>query len=145
MKNKIFKPLFDKVYTTIFVFLAIFMIVITVINAKYPIALWIMIFTDIFTFYFLISPCFAYVELREKSVFIKFGFIMKREIFYKEIRTLEKQRRFYSDSLLSIKNSMEHVNIKYNTFDAVSVSVVGNDSFIEEVESRIRNEIYTPD
>jgi hypothetical protein len=40
--------------------------------------------------------------------------------------------------MLSLKNALEHVNIKYNNFDIVSVSVVDNDGFIEELNTRRR-------
>jgi hypothetical protein len=40
--------------------------------------------------------------------------------------------------MASLKNALEHVNIKYNTFDIVSVSVVDNDGFIEELNTRRR-------
>jgi hypothetical protein len=96
-----------------------------------------MIPVDLFTLYFFASPFFAYVELREKTLFIKYGFFSKREIPYESIRELKKDRRFYSESMLAIKNSMDHVNIKYNRFDVTSVSVVGNDGFVEKLTARI--------
>jgi hypothetical protein len=95
---------------------------------------------DILIAYFIISPLFGYVELREKSVFIKFGFIMSREIPYEKIRGFSKARKFYSDSMLSLKNSFDHVNIKYNTFDMISVSVTDNDLLISDIEARMRSD-----
>ena len=80
------------------------------------------------------------MELREHTLFIKLGFIMKREIPYAKIRGTEKQRKFYSDSMLSLKNSFDHVNVKYNRFDMISVSVVNNDEFVKNLEERINNE-----
>ena len=38
--------------------------------------------------------------------------------------------------MTSLKNALEHVNIKYNNFDVVTVSVVGNDEFISELAER---------
>ena len=117
------------------------MIGATALSVFAPLALLIMILVDIFTFYFLISTLFGYVELREKSVFIKFGFLLKKEIPYDKIRGTVKERRFYSDSMRSLKNAIEHVNIKYNSFDVVTVSVMDNDKLIEEIERRRVNQI----
>ncbi len=39
--------------------------------------------------------------------------------------------------MLSLKNSIEHVNIKYNTFDIMTVSVADNDGFIKELTTRV--------
>ena len=139
MKNKKYKPLIDKQFYAIWIPTMVLLIALTVVSLFYLGALIIMIITDVFTFYFLFSSLCGYVELREKSVFIKFGFILKREIDYGKIRKVTKERKFYSDSMLSLKNSMEHVNIKYNRFDIVCVSVIKNDEFIEELESRIKN------
>lgn len=36
--------------------------------------------------------------------------------------------------MLSLKNSLDHINIKYNTFDITSVSVIGNAELIAELE-----------
>ena len=135
--NKKFKPKFDKLFFMIWIPLAIVMIFATVMSAIAILPLIIMLATDAFTFYFLFSSIFAYAELRESTLFIKFGFIIKREIPYEKIRKLEKERKFYSDSMLSIKNSFEHVNIRYNKFDMVSVSVKDNDEFIAKLEALI--------
>jgi hypothetical protein len=37
-----------------------------------------------------------------------------------------------------LKNSMEHLNIKYNTFDMISISVCENAAFGEELKLRCR-------
>ncbi|MBR5139631.1 MAG: PH domain-containing protein [Clostridia bacterium] len=135
--NKKFKPRIDKLFYLIWLPLAIFMLIMTAMTATYPIALIIMLGVDAFTFYFLFSSLFAYAELRESALFIKFGFIIKKEIPYDMIRGLERERKFYSDSMLSIKNSLDHVNIRYNRFDMVSVSVKDNDKFIAQLEALI--------
>ena len=67
---------------------------------------------------------------------IKYGFIIKREIPYGKIRELMLSRSLFSDSMLNLKNSREHVLIKYNTFDVTTVSVKGNDLLISEIISR---------
>ena len=99
-------------------------------------ALLIIIPTDLFTLYFVITSLFGYVELREETVFVKFGLIMKKEIPYSRIRAVEMQRKLYADSMVALKNSIEHVNIKYNSFDVTSVSVVDNNRLIEELKKR---------
>ena len=136
MENPRFKPLFDKTYGIIWISLSVVMILCTVLAVFEPTALFVMIPTDLFVLYFLVSPLCGYVELREETVFIRFGFILKREIPYKKIRGITKERKFYSDSMLSLKNAMEHVNIKYNTFDMISVSIIDGDGFIRELEKR---------
>ena len=142
MENKRFKPLFDKLFFIIWIPTTILMIAVTVLTAFYPVALLIIILTDLFTFYFLVSSLIGYVELREDSLFIRFGFILKRDIPYIKIRGVRKERRFYSESMLALKNSFEHVDIKYNKYDVVSVSVVGNDEFISALEARLEERKY---
>ena len=71
-----------------------------------------------------------------RALRLRFGFFMKREIPYSKIRGVEKVRRFYSDSMLSLKNSFDHLNIKYNTFDIISISVVGSEDFVSELSLR---------
>ena len=137
MENKRFKPLFDKLFFIIWIPTSIIMIAMTVVFAFVPVALLIMIGVDLFTFYFLVSSIFGYVELREDTLFIKFGFILKQEIPYSKIRGVVKERRVYSESMLSLKNALEHVNIKYNRYDVVTVSVEGNDEFIKELNTRL--------
>ena len=136
MENKIFKPSFDKLTFWIYVPTAVFMVAMTVLSAFAPVMLLIMIPADLLIGYFFITPFFGYVELREKSLFIKFGFFMKKEIFYDKIRRVEKDRRFYSESMMSLKNALDHVNIRFNTYDVVTVSVVNMDEFIEELNTR---------
>ena len=138
MQNKRFKPLIDKTFYIIWIPTAVLLAVATVISLSSLLALLILIATDLFALYFLLSSLAGYVELREESVFIKLGFIMKIDIPYEKIRGFSRARKIYSDSTVSIKNSLEHVNIKYNKFDLVSVSVVNNDELIEEIERRIQ-------
>ena len=132
-----FRPRVDRLFWIIWVPTAVLMLVLTVVGAFAPMALVLMILVDLFVFYFLVSSLVGYVELRERSVFIRFGFILKREIPYESISRVEKERRFYADSMLSLKNAMEHLNIKYNRFDLVCVSVVDNDALLAELEARM--------
>lgn len=132
-----FKPLIDKLYWIIFIPTVVFMLIMTVIASFSVTALFIIIPVDLTVVYLLISPLFGYAELREDSLFIKYGLLLKKEIPYGKINAAVKERRFYSDSMMSLKNAFEHVNIKYNSFDVTTVSVIGNDEFIAELNSRI--------
>ena len=87
--------------------------------------------------YILISPFFGYVELRENTVFIKFGLILKKEIPFSVIRGAERVVKTSSDSIISLKTAFEHINIKYNRYDVVSVSIKDGDEFIAEIEKII--------
>ena len=64
-----------------------------------PTTLWVFVPTDLLILYFLISPLFGYVELREETVFIKFGFIMKKEIAALAVEGLKKE---YPDAICSL-------------------------------------------
>lgn len=136
LKNKRYRPLIDKTYVCIWAFTLALTLSGVILACFEPMALFIMVPTFLFVLYFLISPLFGYVELREETVFIKFGFFLEREIPYSKIRGVTKERKFYSDSMLALKNAMEHVNIKYNTFDLLSVSVADSDSLIDELNKR---------
>ena len=137
MENRIYKPLVDKLFFLIFIPTGLFLAAMSFVAVLEPHALWLMIPLDLLILYFIVSPLFGYVELRGESVFIKFGFFMKREVAYKNIRGVSRERRFYSDSMLSLKNSFEHVNIKYNVYDLYTVSVEDNGAFIAELEERV--------
>ncbi len=138
MSNKKYKPKLDKLYWILFISTNLICVGITVIPLFSDFgALIVTIPTLLFVNYFFISPLFGYVELREETLFIKYGFFLKKEIKYSKIRKIEKQRRFYSESMMSLKNAIEHVEIKYNSFDVTTVSVVDNHAFISAVEERI--------
>ena len=92
----------------------------------------------IFTFYFLFSSLVAYVEFKDEVLLIKFGFFLKKEIPYSNIRDVVKERKFYSVSMMAIKNSLNHLNIKYNKFDIVTVSLKDEEEFIYELKRRIK-------
>lgn len=72
----------------------------------------------------------------KNKIFIKYGLIMKREIPYDKIRGIEKERRIISPSIISIKNALDHVNIKFNTFDVTTLSLKDSDEFIRELNNR---------
>lgn len=137
MSSKRFKPLIDKIFWLILIPTAILLAGATVVCCFAPISLLIIIPVDLLCVYFIVSPLFGYVELGEDMVIIKYGLLLKREIPYSNIRGVTKERKFYAEGLVSLKNALEHVNIKFNRFDVTSVSVKDNDELIKEIESRM--------
>ena len=137
MENKIYTPKVDRLFYIIWIPTVLLLIAATIITCFDIIPLLIMLSVDIFTLYFLVSSLVGYVELRPDSLFVKYGFILKREIPYTNIREIKKERKLYSESMMSLKNAIEHVNIKYNSFDVTTVSVTDNDAFIIDLKSRI--------
>ena len=136
METKRYKPKVDRLFWFIWIPTAILLAIGTVIACSSVVALLIMLATDIFTLYFLVSPLFGYVELRERTVYIKFGFFVSREIEYARIRAIEVERKWYSESMLSLKCAYEHVNVRYNNFDVLTVSVESNAALAAELDSR---------
>ena len=134
---KKFKPKLDKLFWYIWIPMSALMITLTVFSAFELSSLLIAVAIDAFVFYFMFSSLSGFAELRENSLYVKFGFILKREIPYDKIRGIEKERKFYSYSMLSLKNALEHVTVKYNKFDSVCISVTDNDEFINELKLRI--------
>ena len=128
----------DKYYALIIIPTSVLLLGVTVgISVPYPPALFFMIPTDLLCAYFFLSPFFGYVELKEHSVFVRFGFFATCDIPYDRIRGVAKVRKFYSDSIMSLKMSMDHVNIKHGRFDVTSVSVRDNDDLLAELEKRL--------
>ena len=78
MEIKRYKPLIDKYFWIIWITLFIILIIPTILSLTELVAFLIMIGVFVFTFYFMVSSFFSYVELRDKSLFIKFGFIIKK-------------------------------------------------------------------
>ena len=137
MENKRYRPLFDKLFWIIFIPTLVLLGAVSIVMALESVWLiFLAVGIDAFVVYFLISPAFGYVELREDALFIKYGFFMKRSIPYKKIRGIKKERRVIAESMLSLKNALEHVNIRYSAFDVTTVSVVDNDGFVRELSAR---------
>lgn len=135
--NKRYKPKIDRLFYIIWVPTLLILAAATAVSCLEPLPLLIMLSVDIFTLYFLVSPLFGYVELRESSLFIKYGFIIKREIPYTKICGIKKEKRIQSEAMLSLKSALEHVKIKYNRFDFTVVSVTDNDGFMTELGWRM--------
>ncbi len=142
MDYKRFKPLVDKLFWITFIIAILLLVGVTVPVFLYPapLAIIITLLVDLIVVYLLVSPLFGFVELRESSLYIKYGFFLTREIPYSKIRGINKEKKLYADSMLSLKNSVEHINIKYNTFDVTSVSVAGNDELIKALTERMSAE-----
>ena len=138
MENRRFKPLIDKTYYMIWIPTMIVLVLCTAAACFSLGSILVMAFTDLFAIYFLITSLFGYVELREEVVFVKLGLIISREIPYGKIREITRDKKIYSESTVSLKCALEHVNIKYNKFDVLTVSVVGNDELVRELEARIK-------
>ena len=136
--EKRYKPKCDKLFYILFSVTNLIVLVPCIIYLFFdPTLLWIFIPITLFCNYFLVSPLFGYAELRESELFIKYGFIIKRSIPYLKIRSVSLDRKFYSETMLSLKNSFEHVIIKYNRFDVTCVSVKENADFIADLSARI--------
>ena len=140
-ERQIFKPKFDKMYWWSLALCAVYMIAMTFVALWHVQVAIVIGAVDLLLIWVLVSPCFGYVELREETLFVKFGLILKREIPYARIRKIQKVRHWYSESIIALKNAMEHVDIRYNLCDVVSVSVVENDAFIEALKNRAADTI----
>ena len=81
-----FKPLIDKLYWIIFIPTVAFMLIMTVIASFSVTALFIIIPVDLTVVYLLISPLFGYAELREDSLFIKYGLLLKKDVLGNRLR-----------------------------------------------------------
>ncbi len=137
MERKRYRPLVDGVYLCVVIpVLAFVALGVAIVAIFDPAGLGIMIPTLLFVLYFIFTPFFGYVELREDTLFIKYGLILKREIPYKRVRAVVKSAGLYSDSMLSLKCAREHLLIKYNSFDVTAVSVVGNDEFVAALSEK---------
>lgn len=139
MENKRFKPRYDRYY--IVTWIACLAVVMMASAAAFfePTVLFVLIPVDLLTLYFAISPLFGYVELRDATVYVKLGFILDKEIPYQKIRGFDRKRSFYADSMTSLKTALDHLNIRYNRFDVISVCVESDDELIAEIEARIEN------
>ena len=74
-----FKPLYDKLFFIIFIPTLILVTCAAVIPAIFDSkTLFITLPIFLFTLDFFISPFFGYAELREGSLFIKYGLVLKK-------------------------------------------------------------------
>ncbi len=136
-----FRPKVDRLYFILMIpTLLILLGVMVPTGIAEPSTLYLTTPILIFVLYFFVSPLFGYVETRDDGLFIKYGFFIRRSIPYGKIRSLCKKRAFYSDSIISLKNSYEHVDIKYNAFDFTAVSVKDNDALISVIQERMGNQ-----
>lgn len=138
MNGKRYRPLIDWTFWMILIPTMLLLIAATVFAALEPTALFIILPVDLFSLYFLVSPLFGYVELREDTLFIRYGLMLKKEIPYAKIRKVERDKKFYSESMTALKLSLDHVNVKYNSFDVTTVSVRDNESFMNDLNGLIK-------
>ena len=134
-----FRPRVDKYYLWIAIPTEIFLIVMTVMTLVHftLFGLVVMLLALALSSFFILSPIFfGYAELRDDELFVDFGVFIKRSIPYSKIRAIEKKRRFYSESMLSLKCAIDHVDIKYNRFDTISLSLCNEDKFIAELNKK---------
>ena len=138
--TKRYKPRFDRLFYGIAIFTAVVMLgcLIPSFYGGGAFAIAVTLGSLILCGYFLVSPCFGYAELREETLFIKFGFFLSREIPYEKIYAVEKKHMMVADSMLSLKNAMDHLNVKYNRFDLVSLSLQNEEDFIETLCDRCK-------
>ena len=137
--NKRYAPKVDKLFFMLFIpttLLVLGLLVIpTILELK---MLFFSVPIFLFVEYFFVSPLFGYVELRESELFIKYGFFLRKSIPYQKLRSLKIDRKFYSESMMALKNAFEHVNIRYNTFDVTVVSVKDNAAFVADLETKMK-------
>ena len=138
--TKRYKPRFDRLFYGIAIFTAVVMLgcLIPSFYGGGAFAIVVTLGSLILCGYFLVSPCFGYAELREETLFIKFGFFLSREIPYEKIYAVEKKHMMVADSMLSLKNAMDHLNVKYNRFDLISLSLQNEEDFIKALCERCK-------
>ena len=137
MTNKRYKPLFDKLFYITSVLTFILVVTPTVVCGIHaPSTLFITLPVFLFTAYFFISPLFAYAELGEDALFIKYGLMISHSIPYNKIRAIKSERGMTNHSILSIKNALVHTNIKYNTFDETTLSLKEMDEFLRDLNEK---------
>ena len=128
----------DRLFYWLFIPITAILLGVTVtLGILDAVALAIILPIDLFILYFLVSPLFGYCELREDTLFIRYGLIITRSIPYEKIRAIEKKRAFYTYSMLSLKCSFSHIDIKYNRFDVTSVGVVDSDIFASLLSQKL--------
>ena len=138
MENKRYKPIKRTMYYLIRVPLLVAMAVATAISSTEPIALLIMLPTDALVVYFLLSELMAYAELQDEGVFIRFGFFAKQFIPYDSVYGCEKVEKWYADSTntFAIKTAVEHINLKYDKWRTLSLSIEDADGFMMALETK---------
>ena len=134
MEIKRYRPKVGGLYYAIFLPTLILVLAAAVFAAIYdPFSLAVTVTVFLLILYFAVSPLFGYAELGSESLFIRYGFFMKREIPYTKIRSVKRARRAISYSTVSLKCDMEHIEIGYGSFDETTISLVDTDEFVEEL------------
>ncbi len=134
--NKKYKPKTDKLFWWLLVIVNAVCLPLLIIAFFDPVSLFVIVPIFLFVNYLMVSPLFGYAQLREDALYIKYGLILKKTIPYEKIRGMEIKRSIISESMMGLKLSLEHVVIKYNTFDCTEVGVRDNQAFIEELKEK---------
>ncbi len=137
MSNR-YRPKIDKFFWWMLVIVNAVCLSLLVISIFDPISFFCTVPIALFCNYFFISPLFGYAELREDHIFIKYGLILKKSIPYKRLRSVEIKRGIISEAVIDLKLSLEHIVIKYNTFDFTIISVKENQFLIEELREKMK-------
>lgn len=129
-----YRPKVGGLYFAIFVPTLTLILAVTVFAAIYdPFSLIVTAAVFLLILYFAVSPLFGYAELRDESLHIRYGFIMKVDIPYSKIRSVKRRRRAISYSTVSLKCDVEHIEIGYGSFDETTISLVDADEFVREL------------
>lgn len=132
-----YSPMVDKLFWILFIPTNILVLGCVVVPSVFePSTLFITLPIFLFVNWFFISPLFGYAELREDHVLVRYGIILKRTIPYASVKSVARERRFYSDALMSLKNAFEHVCIRYGFCDVTVLSLKDNDGFAAELRLR---------
>ncbi len=137
-----FKPKIDAYFIVPFCIATIILLIPTILGfvfnniAQGIFTICILLFVD----YLLLSPLFGFVQFEEKNLYIKYGLIIKKRIPYDKISTIKIEKKLYSECLLSLKTSVEHMHITYNLYDTTCISLKETDAFLEEVARRMEKE-----
>ena len=134
MGNKRYRPKVGGLYFAIFLPTLALILAVTVLAAIYdPFSLAVTVTVFLLILYFAVSPLFGYAELREESLYIRYGFFMKVDIPYSKIHSVKRARRLISYSTVSLKCDVEHIEIRYGIFDETTISLVDSEEFVAEL------------
>lgn len=106
--------------------------------------LWFILFS-VFLFLLvetlMISSLFGYARLEETTLYIRFGFFVHKKISYHRIKSMEKKKGYFRESLFSLNTSMEYIRIEYDENKFITVSIRNSEEFICNLKSKIENKV----
>lgn len=89
----------------------------------------------------MISSLFGYARLEETTLYIRFGFFVHKKISYHRIKSMEKKKGYFRESLFSLNTSMEYIRIEYDENKFITVSIRNSEEFICNLKSKIENKV----